>query len=46
MYILGVNTGGCGTRAIRLRPALIFQEKHAKIFLDLFRSTVRQIVCP
>ncbi|KAF9430763.1 hypothetical protein BGZ76_000721 [Entomortierella beljakovae] len=31
---LGVNTGGCGTNSIRLRPMLVFQKKHADIFLD------------
>ena len=29
----GVNCGGCGPAAIRLRPALIFQPKHADIFI-------------
>jgi 4-aminobutyrate aminotransferase/(S)-3-amino-2-methylpropionate transaminase len=31
---LGVNTGGCGPQSIRLRPMLVFQKKHADIFLD------------
>ncbi|KAF9096594.1 hypothetical protein BGX23_010895 [Mortierella sp. AD031] len=31
---LGVNTGGCGVQSIRLRPMLVFQKKHADIFLD------------
>ncbi|KAI8600511.1 4-aminobutyrate transaminase [Dissophora ornata] len=30
----GVNTGGCGPKSIRLRPMLVFQKKHADIFLD------------
>jgi len=30
----GVNCGGCGPAAIRLRPALIFQPKHADIFIE------------
>merc|ERR1712149_163464 len=30
----GVNCGGCGASAIRLRPALIFTPAHANIFLD------------
>ncbi|KAG0330425.1 hypothetical protein BG004_002106 [Podila humilis] len=29
----GVNTGGCGPKSIRLRPMLVFQKKHADIFL-------------
>jgi 4-aminobutyrate aminotransferase / (S)-3-amino-2-methylpropionate transaminase len=31
---LGVNIGGSGKHAIRLRPMLIFEEKHADIFLS------------
>jgi len=31
---LGVNTGGCGPLSVRLRPMLVFQKKHADIFLD------------
>ncbi|KAK4550516.1 hypothetical protein LTR36_000095 [Oleoguttula mirabilis] len=30
----GVNVGGSGERAVRLRPMLIFQKKHADIFVD------------
>ncbi|KAF8950408.1 hypothetical protein BGZ46_004560 [Entomortierella lignicola] len=30
----GVNTGGCGSHSIRLRPMLVFQKKHADIFLN------------
>ncbi|XP_063238975.1 LOW QUALITY PROTEIN: 4-aminobutyrate aminotransferase, mitochondrial [Bacillus rossius redtenbacheri] len=36
----GVQTGGCGELSIRLRPALIFQEHHAEIFLDIFRQVL------
>ncbi|GMM51317.1 4-aminobutyrate transaminase [Starmerella bacillaris] len=32
---LGVNIGGCGVRSVRLRPCLLFEEKHADIFLDV-----------
>ncbi|KAL9097732.1 MAG: hypothetical protein Q9165_000058 [Trypethelium subeluteriae] len=31
---VGVNIGGSGERAVRLRPMLIFQRHHADIFLD------------
>ncbi|PBC26106.1 4-aminobutyrate aminotransferase [Apis cerana cerana] len=37
----GIQTGGCGTAAIRLRPALTFTEKHADIFLDRLRSILK-----
>lgn len=36
----GINIGGCGTHAIRLRPMLIFQEKHADILVDAFEKLV------
>jgi 4-aminobutyrate aminotransferase/(S)-3-amino-2-methylpropionate transaminase len=36
----GVNIGGCGERAIRLRPMLTFQMKHADIFLDTLEKVV------
>lgn len=32
----GVQSGGCGDVALRFRPSLIFEEKHADIFLDKF----------
>ncbi|XP_018567514.1 4-aminobutyrate aminotransferase, mitochondrial-like [Anoplophora glabripennis] len=39
----GVQTGACGTAAFRLRPALVFQEHHADIFLDKFRQVLQEI---
>ncbi|KAJ8946955.1 hypothetical protein NQ314_008756 [Rhamnusium bicolor] len=38
----GVQSGGCGVSSIRLRPALVFQEHHADIFLDVFRQVLRE----
>lgn len=38
----GVQAGGCGDVAIRLRPALIFQEHHAEIFVDKFRQVLKE----
>lgn len=38
----GIQSGGCGDHAIRLRPALIFQERHADIFLDIFREVLKE----
>jgi len=39
---VGINIGGSGERAVRLRPMLIFQKHHADILLDglekIFRS--------
>jgi 4-aminobutyrate aminotransferase / (S)-3-amino-2-methylpropionate transaminase len=36
----GINIGGCGVSAVRLRPMLIFQKHHADILLD----TVKKII--
>jgi len=42
MYVcVGVNAGGSGDRAVRMRPFLVFDEKHAKIFLDILRFTLQ-----
>ncbi|XP_031620889.1 4-aminobutyrate aminotransferase, mitochondrial [Contarinia nasturtii] len=38
----GVQAGGCGDKAIRFRPALIFQEKHADIFFDKFNQVLKE----
>ncbi|XP_025836416.1 4-aminobutyrate aminotransferase, mitochondrial [Agrilus planipennis] len=39
----GVQTGGCGEKSVRLRPALIFQDRHADIFLDKFRQVLQKL---
>ncbi|XP_050664409.1 4-aminobutyrate aminotransferase, mitochondrial [Leptidea sinapis] len=39
----GVIGGGCGDNAIRLRPALIFEPKHANIYLDILRKSLKNI---
>lgn len=31
---VGINLGGSGATAVRLRPMLIFQKKHADIFME------------
>jgi len=31
---VGINVGGSGERAVRLRPMLIFQRRHADLFLE------------
>jgi len=36
----GVNCGGCGPNTIRLRPALIFEPRHAHIFLDKLNTVL------
>ncbi|KAK2587998.1 hypothetical protein KPH14_004074 [Odynerus spinipes] len=37
----GIQTGGCGAKAVRLRPALTFTEHHADIFLDALRTSLK-----
>jgi len=39
---LGIQTGGAGPIAIRLRPSLVFQPQHAAIFLDRLEKTVKK----
>ncbi|KOS19728.1 4-aminobutyrate aminotransferase [Escovopsis weberi] len=39
----GVNIGGSGASAVRLRPMLIFQEHHADILLDAFEKIVKAL---
>lgn len=38
--MFGINIGGSGASAVRLRPMLIFQEKHANILLDRLEKIV------
>jgi 4-aminobutyrate aminotransferase/(S)-3-amino-2-methylpropionate transaminase len=38
---VGLNIGGCGERAVRLRPMLIFQKHHADILLEAFEKIVK-----
>lgn len=39
----GVHIGGCGQKSIRLRPALIFEIKHAKIFIDALSKSLKEL---
>jgi len=41
MRKLGVHLGGCGEAAVRLRPALVFEPKHAGIFLAKFEDVLK-----
>jgi 4-aminobutyrate aminotransferase/(S)-3-amino-2-methylpropionate transaminase len=38
---VGINIGGSGERAVRLRPMLIFQKRHADIFLEALEKVLR-----
>ncbi|CAH0720809.1 unnamed protein product, partial [Brenthis ino] len=39
----GILGGVCGENTIRLRPALVFQKKHAELYLDILRKTLKEI---
>ncbi|XP_041977177.1 4-aminobutyrate aminotransferase, mitochondrial [Aricia agestis] len=39
----GILGGVCGENTIRLRPALVFQKKHAEIYLDALRKTLKSM---
>lgn len=39
----GVNIGGSGTAAVRLRPMLTFQEHHADILLDALEKIAKAL---
>uniref|UniRef100_A0A6P7FJJ9 (S)-3-amino-2-methylpropionate transaminase n=1 Tax=Diabrotica virgifera virgifera TaxID=50390 RepID=A0A6P7FJJ9_DIAVI len=39
----GIQAGGSGTRTIRLRPALVFQEHHGDIYLEILRKVLKEI---
>merc|ERR1712228_640847 len=39
----GVHVGPCGVKSIRLRPALIFETKHAEIFIDRLTKSLASL---
>ena len=39
----GLNIGGCGASAVRLRPMLVFQEHHADILVDALEKIVKAL---
>lgn len=40
---LGVNIGGCGTMAVRLRPTLTFNNGHADVLLQVFEDVLKKM---
>ncbi|ATY62524.1 4-aminobutyrate aminotransferase [Cordyceps militaris] len=38
----GLNIGASGDRAIRLRPMLVFEEKHADILIDILETAIKK----
>ncbi|EPQ30283.1 uncharacterized protein PFL1_02399 [Pseudozyma flocculosa PF-1] len=39
----GVHLGGCGERAIRLRPMLVFEQGHADLFLEKMERVLKKL---
>ncbi|CAH6719067.1 4-aminobutyrate aminotransferase [[Candida] jaroonii] len=39
----GINIGGCGDYSIRLRPPLVFEQKHADIFLSALEDALKEL---
>ncbi|ETS61070.1 4-aminobutyrate aminotransferase [Moesziomyces aphidis] len=39
----GVHMGGCGDKAVRLRPMLVFERKHADLFLERLEKALGQL---
>uniref|UniRef100_A0A0K0F0C5 (S)-3-amino-2-methylpropionate transaminase n=1 Tax=Strongyloides venezuelensis TaxID=75913 RepID=A0A0K0F0C5_STRVS len=38
----GLHVGGCGDSAIRFRPALVYEKKHAEITLDIINNVMNK----
>lgn len=39
----GLQIGGCGTHAIRFRPALIFSENHVPLTMEIFDTALNKV---
>ena len=39
----GCNVGGCAVTAVRLRPTLTFEEKHADIFIEALTKSIAEL---
>ncbi|TPX34372.1 4-aminobutyrate---2-oxoglutarate transaminase [Synchytrium microbalum] len=39
----GVNSGGSGDHSVRMRPMLVYQKKHADIFLNTLEETIKSL---
>lgn len=43
MRAAGVNIGGCGDQSVRLRPTLVFEDKHADLFVEALEATLKSV---
>ena len=39
----GLQSAGCGSQSLRVRPMLVFQPKHAAQFVDILERTLKQM---
>lgn len=39
----GIHLGGCGDKAVRLRPMLVFEKHHADLFLSHLSEVVQEL---
>jgi len=39
----GLHVGGCGDHTVRFRPALVFEEKHVRIALDILEKSLAEL---
>lgn len=40
---LGIQCGACGDKTMRIRPSLIFTQKHADVFLDRLEQALKSM---
>ncbi|SGZ56709.1 CIC11C00000004057 [Sungouiella intermedia] len=43
MRAAGVNIGGCGDHSIRLRPTLVFENKHADLLIEALETSLKSL---
>ena len=39
----GVNIGGCGRVTVRLRPTLVFENKHADVLANILEDSLKDL---
>jgi 4-aminobutyrate aminotransferase/(S)-3-amino-2-methylpropionate transaminase len=43
LRLKGVESTGCGSSSVRLRPMLTFQPKHAEVYLKVVRDVLAEM---
>lgn len=39
----GLHIGGCGDNTVRFRPALIFEQKHADLSIEILEKSLKEL---